>query len=237
MEENKLLSYTELRDKILTEGKNYFQNPRFRKANFELGIREEKDNYETSVDMVYLLDMNQPQKASPAYDLMVLYENYFRSRDVEKVIRMLVAAIEKQYPKETAVEREISECQAVTIPVEGNEEIPMVYLLGERYGKCSISELPDKEDLLMPIAEKENANLQMISYGDETVLAVPVHSMEEYEENLQVLAELRQLELEQAKELENQVFDRNRNMLLKDPEEIKELLIKGKVQKRSLFAK
>ena len=238
MEENKLLSYTQLRDKVLTEVKKYFQIPKLHKPNFEIRISEEKDNFQTTVDMVFIHDLNHPEKKVPTYDLMVIYENYIRCQDVEKVIRMLATTMERQYPQEEELKREDKpEFHITTMVVEGDGEINNVYLLTEDKLQYSTEEIMKEDDALIPIAEKEKSNLQMVPYGENAVLAIPLNTLEEYTDNLEVLAELYQLELEQEKELESQVYDRSRNVLIKDPEEIKELLIKGNVKKKGVFSR
>jgi len=238
MEESKLLSYAELRDKILLDGKKYFKNPQLRKNNYEINIKEEKDAFQTPTDMVFISDSKNQEQVSPAYDLMIVYENYVRSRDADKVIRMLAATMESQYSLQSEpMQAEMSEGCIITKTMEGSEEVGSVYVLAEESLKYGTSEILAKDDVLIPIAEKEKSNLQVVPYGENAVLAIPVNSLEEYAENLEVLAELRQLELEQIMEPESQVYDRERNMIVNDPEEIKELLIKGKVKKKGIFTK
>ena len=238
MEENKLLSYAQLRDEILVKGKQYFQKAQLHKPNYEIQIRKETDNFQNQVDMVFLFDLNCPEKKVPAYDLMIIYENYIRCRDAEKVIHMLSSTMEKQYPYDEIQETaEKEEFYVKADVIDGNEEIGSMYLLSEEKLQCSVEELLKKDEVLGTTAEKEKANLHMIPYGENAVLIIPVNTMEEYNENLEILAELRQLELEQEKEAETLVYDRSRNVVLKNPEEIKELLIKGKVKKKGIFSR
>lgn len=236
MENNKLISYDELREYLLKEGKQYFTKVRFRKPEYELRIKEEEDDFQNPEEKIYLFNWKQPDKQVPSYDFMVLYENYMRCQDVKKVVAFLMETIEKEYPEEAEKEQEkLPEAYVATVPVEGDEDVGNVYFLAEDKMQYGVPDLLKQDDILGSIAEKENANLQMISCGDNAVMAIPVETLEEYAENLDVLAELYQLE--QEKEAESQVYDRSRNVLVKDPEEIKELLLKGKVKKKGIFSR
>lgn len=236
MENNKLMSYDELKEYLLQEGKQHFTSVRFQKPEYELRIKEEVDDYQNPVEKIYLFDWKQPDKQVPSYDFIVLYENYMRCQNVKKVAAFLSETIEKQYPEEEVEEQEkLPEAHMSTVPVEGNEDVGNVYFLAEDKMQYGVSDLLKQDDVLSSIAEKENTNLQMISCGDKAVMAIPVETLEEYAENLDVLAELYQLE--QEKEAESQVYDRSRNVLVKDPEEIKELLLKGRVKKKGIFSR
>lgn len=179
---------------------------------------------------------NNGEENEPSYDFMVLYENYMRCQNVKKVAAFLMETIEKEYPEEAEKEQDkLPEAYVETVPVEGDEDVGNVYFLAEDNMQYGVPDLLKQNDILGSIAEKENANLQMISCGDNAVMAIPVETLEEYAENLDVLAELYQLE--QEKEAESQIYDRSRNVLVKDPEEIKELLLKGKVKKKGIFSR
>lgn len=234
MENNKLMSYDELKEYLLQEGKQHFTSARFQKPEYELRIKEEVDDYQNPLEKIYLFDWKQPDKQVPSYDFMVLYENYMRCQDVKKVAAFLIEIIEKQYPEEVEEQEKLPEAHMSTVPVEGNEDVGNVYFLAEDKMQYGVSDLLKQDDVLSSIAEKENTNLQMISCGDKAVMAIPVETLEEYTENLDVLAELYQLE--QEKEAESQMYDRSRNVLVKDPEEIKELLMKGRVKKKGIFS-
>lgn len=238
MEEAKLLSYLEFREKICTEGKNYFQNPQLRKQNFELRIKEEKDAYGEPEEMAYIFDHRNPELHPPAYSVLVSYETYCRSKDADRVLRMLSGLMEQQYPIETEKAKTKEEkAQGGTVqmlPGDKEQGVPDAYVILGAEERLGSEEL--QEDGMLPsVAEREQANLQLLPLTSDALLVLPLHTAEEYEENLGVLNELQKLWQEQGQE--PQVYDKDRNLLLKDTEEIRELLVNGKVQKKGIFSR
>lgn len=239
MEETKLLSYPEFREKICTEGKNYFQNPQLRKQNFELRIRQEKDAYGAAEEMAYIFDRKNPNLQPSAYSVIVSYETYCRSKDADRVLQMLSGLMEQQYPLEAEKEKNKEETaqRGIVQVLPGDEEqgIPNAYMILGAEGRPETEELLQEAGMLQSVAEREEANLQLLPLTSDALLALPLHTAGEYEENMEVHGELQKFWQEQGQG--HQVYDRDRNLLLKDSEEIKELLANGKVQKKGIFSR
>lgn len=237
-EENKRVSYSQFKECTCKDLKMYFSDPEFRKQNYEVKIRENIDDYDSSEELLYLYDLKKPDKLVPEYSLSVSYETYCRSGNLAGVIKTLATTIEKQYPKEhKTLEVKEKPWHSKAEEVEGypEEEITAAYLITDPEGKRGVSEILQDDDTLAAIAEKEKCNLQVVAVDDKAVLAIPVSSEEEMEDNLEVMSELQHLYQQELGAC--QLYDRNKNLLLSDLEEIKELLAKGKERKKSVFSK
>lgn len=240
MEElNKSMSYEEFKEKLYKDLKRYFSDAELRKPNYELRVREEEDAYEAVEEMLYLSDMKHPEKEVPSYSLAVAYETYSRSGNLELVMELLANVVETQYPKENvSVDLEEAPVRNNVDEIEGNpeEDIKNAYLITAANGDGTTEAVLKDDETLASIAEKEDRNLQLIPVSERGVLAVPVDSGIELEANLEIMAELNKLQLKET-DIACQVYDRSRNLLISDVEEMKELLEKGKVKKKSMFIK
>lgn len=238
MEKNKLLSYSEFRDLLCRSLKNYFQTSRLKKNNIVAKVVEDSDAYEELVELIYLYDYKRPDLKVPMYEISVSYETYCRNNDAEKVIRMLAELMEKQYPEEnTVLTLEEERYVSVVLELEGvpEQEVSSIYLITEQDGKCGPDRLLQDDETLAKLATKEQSNLQTISISEEALLAVPVQSMEEYEENLQLVDDLKKID--QRLGCESRVYDKERNTLVTDIGDIKDLLTQGSVQKKGFFVR
>lgn len=239
MGEGSLLTYTEFCQKLCMDGKAFFQNPHLRKQNYEIRIREERDAYDEPEDMVYLYNYRKPELQVPSYSVGLSYETYCRSRDEEKVIRVLIGVMEGQYPDvvQPVKQEENPQSRSEIITLEGNQEqeVSEIFVV---LGGDSCSGVPYDDDLLGTLAEKVQGNLQLLPLTEEgAVLAVPVQTAEEFDDNLSLLKELRMIEEQREQELAAGLYDKNRNLVLQDPEEIRELLLEGKLRKKSIFSR
>lgn len=237
-EENKRVSYSQFKECVCKELKMYFAEAEFRKKNYEVAIMEDKDAYDAVEELVYLSDIREPAKKVPAYSLTVAYETYCRSGDLNGVMAALATAMEKQYPmeqKQQIIEEEF--VKSVVTEIEGypEENIRSVYLITDQNEKRSSAELLKEDETLASIAEKEKDNLQIIVVADKAVLAIPASSETEVLENRDILSELWKM-AKQEVECDSLLYDRDRNLLLSDAEEIKELLAK-KQKKKNVFSK
>ena len=238
MEESKMLSYSEFRDFLCQNLKNYFHAPRLKKNNIVVKVTESPDAYDELIERIYLYDYKRPDLKAPTYERSVSYETYCRSGDAEKVIKMLAELMERQYPEENTVptleeERYIS----VVFELEGvpEQEVSSIYLITEQDGKCGPDRLLQDDETLAQLATKEQSNLQTISISEEVLLAVPVRSMEEYEENLQLMDDLKKID--QRLGSESRVYDKDRNTFVTDIGDIKDLLTQGSVPKKGFFVR
>ncbi|MBP3609491.1 MAG: hypothetical protein J6J42_04040 [Lachnospiraceae bacterium] len=238
-EADRVISYEEFKERLFKELKNYFSDTELKKPNYELKVREEKDAYETMEEMLYLSDVRTPEKEMPAYSLAVAYETCCRSGNVEQVMELLANVMETQYPQEEIhlqSEEERILCSVDELPGEPEEGVRNVYLITAVDEAGIVHTLVQNDETLSAIAEKEQSNLQIIPVDEGAALAVPVTYGMELEENRGIMEELSSLQRKEMTE-ECQVYDRNRNLLISDMEEIKNLLEKGKVKKKSMFTK
>ena len=239
-DENKRISYSQFKECVCKDLKMYFSDPELRKQNYEVRIREDKDAYDTSEELMYLCDLKNPDKKVPEYSLSVIYETYCCSRNLSEVIKALAETVVKQYPREQKLEEEVRSTPMRSIIRELNgypeENIGTVYLITDASGRRGAAELIQDDDMLAGIAEKEQSNLQIIEVDDTALMVIPVMSEVEMEDNREVMSELQHMVRRELEE-EYRLYDRNKNLLLSDIEDIKELLEKGKDRKKGVFSR
>lgn len=244
MGESSLLTYTEFCQKLCADGKAFFQNPQLRRQNYEIRIREERDAYDTPEDMVYLHNHAKPELQVPSYSVGLSYETYCRSRAADKVIHALVRLMEAQYPDAEQPEKMVKQeenlqSQPEIVTLEGDRELGVSELF------VVIPEMKDQhsgtlcdDNLLGTLAEKMQGNLQLLPLTAEgAMLVMPVQTAGEYDENLSFLKELRMMEELSEQELSAILYDKDRNLVLRNPEEIKEILLSGKIRRKNIFSK
>lgn len=241
MEEgNKNVSYSQFKECVCKDLKMYFEDSELRKPNYEVKIRENRDDYDTTEELLYLFNLRDPEKKVPEYSLSVVYETYYFSGKLSETIKALAETIEKQYPKEMKKTEEIVEeiSQSIVTKLEGyqEEDVGTVYLITDATGKRGVEGLLQEDDVLAEIAEKEQSNLQLITLNDTTLMALPVISEVEVTENRNVISELQYMVRRKLEE-EYRLYDRGKNLILSDLEAIKEVLEKGKDRKKSIFSK
>lgn len=244
MKEGSLLTFTEFCQKLCADGKAFLQNPQLRRQNYEIRIREERDAYDTPEDMVYLYNHAKPELQVPSYSVEMSYETYCRSRDAEKVICILVGLMERQYPdveqpEKTVKQEKNPQSQPEVVTLEGNQEQEVSELFVVMSGSENQRRgAPYDDNQLGALAEKVQGNLQLLPLTAEgTMLVVPVQTAGEYDENLSFLKELRMMEKQSEQELSAALYDKDRNLVLQNPEEIKELLLSGKTWRKSIFSR
>ena len=239
-EENKHLSYSKFKECVCKDLKRYFSDTELRKKNYEVALREDRDAYDEVEELVYLLDLKNPEKNVPSYSLPVAYETYCRSGDINKVLAALATTLEKQYPQEQTpqiMQEKISMIIIQEVPgyLEEDIDIRTVYVITDQEGERTAVELLKEDETLAAIADKEGSHLQVIIADEKTIWATSAVSETEIEENLAIIEELQNIQLQNSSR-EYWIYDKDKNLLLSDVEEIKNLLA-NKQKKRGLFSK
>ena len=217
-EENKHLSYSKFKECVCKDLKRYFSDTELRKKNYEVALREDRDAYDEVEELVYLLDLKNPEKNVPSYSLPV----------------------EKQYPQEQTpqiMQEKISMIIIQEVPgyLEEDIDIRTVYVITDQEGERTAVELLKEDETLAAIADKEGSHLQVIIADEKTIWATSAVSETEIEENLAIIEELQNIQLQNSS-IEYWIYDKDKNLLLSDVEEIKNLLA-NKQKKRGLFSK
>lgn len=239
------MDYSEFKEKVCTDLKQYFQEPQLKKQNIEVVIQEQKDNYETSQDILSLWNRANSEQQFPDYNLFLIYETYKRSQDADKVIHALADLMEKQYLESVIVQnvQETKEsfqtttaCMVTLIGGDKEQEISDIYMLVTSESSIKNS-LPFCDDTLVELAEKEDAHLLLLPVAEDTLLAVPVQNIDDYKESLEIMEELQRVGMQVKQDMEISVYDKGKNLLLVEAEEMEHLLSQEKGKKRSIFSK
>lgn len=236
------MDYSEFKEKVRTDLKQYFQEPQLKKQTIEIRIQEQKDDYEIVQDMVSLWNQANPEQSFSEYHLSVLYETYQRSQDADKVLHVLAELMEKQWVESLKAKNMLeakettSSCTVTLLEGEKEEEISNIYIL-ETSENTIKNSLAFCEDTLIELAEKEEAHLLLLPVAEDTVLVVPVQNREDYKESLELMEELQRVGLQEKIPIELSIYDKSKSLLLVETEEMEHLLSEEKEKKRSIFSK
>ena len=228
------MDYNAFKEKTIHLLKKFFTITDLRASYIEVFIQEAKEDFEIPEDMICLFNHVQEKQLPLAYSLFIAYETYRRCNDFEKTMKGLAATFEKQYLENQEASTIKEETPNFILKVAGDAEmnIDAVYVIEQNeniflYDHSALDEL----------AQKEDADLLLIPVSEEATMLVPTHTLEEYEDNLEIYKELCKTEMIPNLETSVKLYSKNSNVLLEKTEEIIPWLEGKQKGKRNYFSK